>query len=281
MRISQELNDPADEDGKARIRAEVAADREKVLAAGGLFILGTERHESRRIDNQLRGRSGRQGDPGASKFYLSLEDDLMRIFGSRAHRRHAAAARPEGGRGDHPSLGQQGAGEGAAEGRGAQLRDPQEPAQVRRRHERPAQGGLRAAQGADERRRRGADGHRHAPPRRRCAGRQAHPGQRLCRAVERARPACRGAAHLRPRPAVGRLGRGRGHRRRGDPQPPARPPPTARWRRRPATTAATSCGWSRRACCCRSSTRCGRSICWPSIICARASACAPMPSAIR
>ena len=58
------------------------ADRERVLAAGGLFILGTERHESRRIDNQLRGRSGRQGDPGGSRFYLSLEDDLMRIFGS-------------------------------------------------------------------------------------------------------------------------------------------------------------------------------------------------------
>jgi len=57
-------------------------DREKVLAAGGLHILGTERHEARRIDNQLRGRSGRQGDPGSSRFYLSLEDDLMRIFGS-------------------------------------------------------------------------------------------------------------------------------------------------------------------------------------------------------
>ncbi len=57
-------------------------DREKVLEAGGLFILGTERHEARRIDNQLRGRSGRQGDPGASRFYISLEDDLMRIFGS-------------------------------------------------------------------------------------------------------------------------------------------------------------------------------------------------------
>ena len=82
MRIRQELQDTADEVGRARIRAEVAADREKVLAAGGLFILGTERHESRRIDNQLRGRAGRQGDPGASKFYLSLEDDLMRIFGS-------------------------------------------------------------------------------------------------------------------------------------------------------------------------------------------------------
>ena len=82
MRMRNELNDPADESGKARIRAEVAADRERVLAAGGVMIIGTERHESRRIDNQLRGRSGRQGDPGASKFYLSLEDDLMRIFGS-------------------------------------------------------------------------------------------------------------------------------------------------------------------------------------------------------
>ena len=57
-------------------------EKEKVLALGGLFILGTERHESRRIDNQLRGRSGRQGDPGESEFYLSLEDDLMRLFGS-------------------------------------------------------------------------------------------------------------------------------------------------------------------------------------------------------
>ncbi len=67
---------------REKIAKEVKADKEKVLAAGGLFVLGTERHESRRIDNQLRGRSGRQGDPGTSKFFLSLEDDLMRIFGS-------------------------------------------------------------------------------------------------------------------------------------------------------------------------------------------------------
>ncbi|MBP7065420.1 preprotein translocase subunit SecA [Ferrovibrio sp.] len=66
----------------AAIRAEVAAEKDKVLAAGGLCVVGTERHESRRIDNQLRGRSGRQGDPGASRFFLSLEDDLLRIFGS-------------------------------------------------------------------------------------------------------------------------------------------------------------------------------------------------------
>lgn len=67
---------------RAQIEAAHKADEEAVKAAGGLFVLGTERHESRRIDNQLRGRSGRQGDPGRSAFYLSLDDDLMRIFGS-------------------------------------------------------------------------------------------------------------------------------------------------------------------------------------------------------
>lgn len=65
-----------------KYKVQCDAEREKVMALGGLFILGTERHESRRIDNQLRGRAGRQGDPGASEFYLSLEDDLMRLFGS-------------------------------------------------------------------------------------------------------------------------------------------------------------------------------------------------------
>src|SRR6266571_7181239 len=86
MRVRQELKDVpegGERDAKiADIRAQVARLKEKALAAGGLFVLGTERHESRRIDNQLRGRSGRQGDPGRSKFFLSLEDDLMRIFGS-------------------------------------------------------------------------------------------------------------------------------------------------------------------------------------------------------
>jgi len=86
MRIKNELEGVTDGDGRegeiARIRAEVAVNKEKALAAGGLYVVGTERHESRRIDNQLRGRSGRQGDPGASKFFLSLQDDLMRIFGS-------------------------------------------------------------------------------------------------------------------------------------------------------------------------------------------------------
>ena len=86
MRVAQELKDVVDpqqrEVREADIRVEVAALKEKAIAAGGLYIIGTERHESRRIDNQLRGRSGRQGDPGRSKFFLSLQDDLMRIFGS-------------------------------------------------------------------------------------------------------------------------------------------------------------------------------------------------------
>ena len=86
FRIAAELADIPEDDPRRqleidRIKAEVAAERESVLAAGGLFVLGTERHESRRIDNQLRGRSGRQGDPGLSRFYLCLEDDLLRIFG--------------------------------------------------------------------------------------------------------------------------------------------------------------------------------------------------------
>ncbi len=85
MKVLEELaaNPEAHPDEiRARIEAEHAAEKQKVIEAGGLFVLSTERHESRRIDNQLRGRSGRQGDPGRSTFYLSLEDDLMRIFGS-------------------------------------------------------------------------------------------------------------------------------------------------------------------------------------------------------
>jgi preprotein translocase subunit SecA len=85
FRIEDELADMADgperDQAIERIKAEVAEQKQRVLDAGGLYVLGTERHESRRIDNQLRGRSGRQGDPGLSRFYLSLDDDLLRIFG--------------------------------------------------------------------------------------------------------------------------------------------------------------------------------------------------------
>lgn len=85
-RLAKELSGVEDKDLRQKIQddieKEVEIDSEVVKKAGGLYVIGTERHESRRIDNQLRGRSGRQGDPGASKFFLSLEDDLMRIFGS-------------------------------------------------------------------------------------------------------------------------------------------------------------------------------------------------------
>ncbi len=85
FRTEDELSELEDEDRRKeeidRIRQEIEAEKSRVLEAGGLFVIGTERHESRRIDNQLRGRSGRQGDPGRSKFYLCLEDDLLRIFG--------------------------------------------------------------------------------------------------------------------------------------------------------------------------------------------------------
>jgi preprotein translocase subunit SecA len=85
FRVEAELGDmpegPERDAAIDQIKAEIAAEKAKVLEAGGLFVLGTERHESRRIDNQLRGRSGRQGDPGLSRFYLSLDDDLLRIFG--------------------------------------------------------------------------------------------------------------------------------------------------------------------------------------------------------
>ncbi len=86
MLLKEELEKVTDEKKRAeieaRIRSEVEEGHKKVVEAGGLYVLATERHESRRIDNQLRGRCGRQGDPGASRFYLSLGDDLMRIFGS-------------------------------------------------------------------------------------------------------------------------------------------------------------------------------------------------------
>jgi preprotein translocase subunit SecA len=86
MRIREELAEITDPDERkariAAIRAEIAVQKKIALDAGGLMVIGSERHESRRIDNQLRGRSGRQGDPGASRFFVSLQDDLMRIFGS-------------------------------------------------------------------------------------------------------------------------------------------------------------------------------------------------------
>ena len=111
--------DRADQAPRSRPR------RQRVLAAGGLFVLGTERHESRRIDNQLRGRSGRQGDPGLSRFYLSLDDDLLRIFGPQTMFARMMNNEPRGRRGDRQPVDVQGDRDRAEEGRGAQLRHPQ------------------------------------------------------------------------------------------------------------------------------------------------------------
>ena len=118
---------------------------EGVIEAGGLYVLGTERHESRRIDNQLRGRSGRQGDPGESRFYLSAEDELIRLFAGDRMFSILSRLGPAGGPADRGQDAEQRGREGAGQGRGAQLHAPQERAQVRRGHERAAPRHLRPA----------------------------------------------------------------------------------------------------------------------------------------
>ena len=132
----------------------------EVVAAGGLHIIGTERHESRRIDNQLRGRSGRQGDPGSSRFYLSLEDPLLRIFGGERPRAIMQRLKmPEGEPIEHPIVNRSIA---KAQNRVeiAQLRHPQATARIRRRRQRPAARHLPAAQrAAGDRRHRRDDPH--------------------------------------------------------------------------------------------------------------------------
>ena len=121
-----------DDARRAELRAAWQQRHDEVLAAGGLHIVGTERHESRRIDNQLRGRSGRQGDPGSSRFYLSMEDTLMRIFGDpNRTKRLLQIAGMKAGRGDRVRHAFAADREGAAQGRVAQLRHPQAAAAVR------------------------------------------------------------------------------------------------------------------------------------------------------
>ena len=131
FRIADELAEvPEGPERDAGDRADQGRDRgregSEVLAAGGLFVLGTERHESRRIDNQLRGRSGRQGDPGLSRFYLSLDDDLLRIFGPNTLFAKMMRSSLEDGEAIAPvALDVEGDRDRAEEGRGAQLRHPQ------------------------------------------------------------------------------------------------------------------------------------------------------------
>ena len=129
-----------------RSRSGSRACAQQVLEAGGLFILGTERHESRRIDNQLRGRSGRQGDPGESRFFLSAQDDLVRLFaGERIYKilDRLGSDRRRGQRGaDRGRDALQADREGPAQGRGAALPDAQAHARVRRRAQPAARGDL-------------------------------------------------------------------------------------------------------------------------------------------
>ena len=129
-------------------RARPTAEHDEVVNLGGLHIVATERHEARRIDNQLRGRAGRQGDPGSSRFYLSLEDDLMRIFGSdRISGLMQRLGMEEGVPIEHRH-GDQRHRARAEAGRSAELLGPQTPARVRRRDEQAARERLRAAPGA-------------------------------------------------------------------------------------------------------------------------------------
>ena len=135
-----------------RFKVECAEHGAQVRELGGLYVLGTERHESRRIDNQLRGRSGRQGDPGETRFYLSLEDDLMRLFATGAMNWVMGKAFPD----DMPleaKMVTKAIERARAHGRRPQLRDPQGRPQVRRGDERAAEGDLRPPP-ADPRRRR-------------------------------------------------------------------------------------------------------------------------------
>ena len=140
---SEEYHGPLRGAAPALCQEECKAEGDKVRALGGLYVLGTERHESRRIDNQLRGRAGRQGDPGASRFYLSLEDELMRLFATGLMQRVMGASFPD----DVPlesKMVSKAVERAQRTGRGPQLRDPQERPQVRRSDERAAQGHLQA-----------------------------------------------------------------------------------------------------------------------------------------
>ena len=131
-----------------KLKQQTDAEHDEVVAVGGLYVLGTERHESRRIDNQLRGRAGRQGDPGLSLFYLSLEDDLMRMFASdRIGSIMERLKWPEDEAITAKMVTQGGRGRAAAD-RGAELRATQERPEVRRRDEHPAPGDLRGAREA-------------------------------------------------------------------------------------------------------------------------------------
>ena len=243
-------------------------EHEEVVALGGLHILGTERHEARRIDNQLRGRAGRQGDPGSSRFYLSLEDDLMRIFGSdRISGLMQRLGMEEGVPIEHGMVTARHRARAEA-GRGAELLRPQAPARIRRRDEQAARERLHAAARGPRRqgpRHRGR-GRRHARvparrwPRRSSRTRSsASPARRstsrsgTCRRSSARASRVFGLDPRRDRGARARRQERRGDRRRhlGAGQGELRGEGSS-W------SAPSCCGASSATSCCRSSTRSGR-----------------------
>ena len=154
-------DDPVWQAALAQAKAECEADRQKVLAAGGLHVLGTERHEARRIDNQLRGRAGRQGDPGSSRFYVSLEDDLMRRFGGQSVSGLMDRLRLDEDMPIEARAGQQGHRERPDAGRRLQLRHAQARAGIRRRRQQAARGDLQPAAADPQRADHATDDHGH------------------------------------------------------------------------------------------------------------------------
>ncbi len=226
MRLKADLAENADleerETRAAAIRAEIEAAREVVRQAGGLYVIGSERHESRRIDNQLRGRSGRQGDPGASKFFVSLEDDLMRIFGSE--RMESVLSRlglKEGEAIIHPWVNKALAkAQQKVEARNYDIRkqllkyddvmNDQRKVVYEQRKEIMSAGDV-AAMVADMREEVSRGG-----------GGFGHPRQRASRTMECRGASCRMPAPLWHRRAHRRLGQGRGHRFRRCPRAPHR-----------------------------------------------------------
>ncbi len=206
----------------AALKAEWQKVHDQVLAAGGLHIIGSERHESRRIDNQLRGRSGRQGDPGSSRFYLALDDPLLKIFaGDRLNTIMVRLKMPEGEAIEHPLV-KPLAGIGAAQGRAAQLRHPQAAARIRRRLQRPAQGHLPAAQRTARQRRHRRDHCRDAPAPDPRHLPHPHSGRKRRGAMGRRRPRSLAGVGTAPEAADRRMDQGgTTARRRRHPQAPA------------------------------------------------------------
>ena len=275
MRIRQELTDiedPREREKSPRaadIRAQVARLKEKALGAGGLFVLGTERHESRRIDNQLRGRSGRQGDPGHSKFFLSLEDDLMRIFGTdKLDGMLQKLGLKENEAIVHPWINK--ALEKAqqkVEARNFDIRKNILKFDNVMNDQRKVIFDQRVEWMQDQ-----AVGEvvadmrhtviddlvaKHVPE-------NAYPEQWDAVGPERG-----AQARARPRSAGRRMGQGRRHRRRGDLHAASSAAPTSTWRRRSRNGAPTSSAMSRSRSCCRRSIIFGASTWSCSIICAR------------